>query len=170
MVNERPNIGGYRLLTFTGTNGVLGTKEFDSNLILNKKILIKDIKFKWYLIDASEGLPYKSSITNIDGLVSGHEILNVGANKVFIPENFASNIFQNGNCLLNFSVNNKPVFLNGKMDDLYLHKDNLDILINESVQSFDIKITGAAMLLLLDNVIASSNNIGWVCEVGVFII
>lgn len=162
--------GNYKLLIFTAVNNAIGTQQFDFNLIQGKLMLIKRIKFNWYQLDAVDGHPYKGSKTTIDGTVTEHETMNGNTEKSFIPEHYAANKNQDGNCLLSFAINDKPIYLNGKMDNLYLKEDNLNLLINEPVQTFSVKITNAKMIFL-DNTgaLVESDNLGWVCEVGAYV-
>ena len=99
MITERLNSANYKLLTFTAVNNAIGQKEFDFNLVQSRRIIIKRIAFKWYQIDNVDGLPYKNSRASIDGLLLQHDVIDGTSQKIFIPENFASNKFQNGNCL-----------------------------------------------------------------------
>lgn len=170
-VQERPNTTAYKLLTFTAANNVDGTQQFEFSLIRNKRLVIKRIAFKWYQLDNVDGYPYKGSSVSIDGLVTSHEILRTNTEKCFIPEDFASNKHQDGNCLLSFTINDKPVYLNGAMDNLYLKEDNLNLFVNEPVQKFSIKVLNAKMIFLTSGgLLVESDNIGWVCEVGAYII
>jgi len=171
MTPEELNNADYKLLTFTALNNVASTQEFDFNLIRGKRLVIKRIAFKWYQKDNIDGYPYKGSRTTIDGLVTEHEIHYTNAEKAFIPEDFAANKNQAGNCILNFTINNKPIYLNGKMDNLYLKEDNLNLSINEPVQDFVIKVTNALMIFLKsDGTLNESDNLGWVCEVGCYVL
>jgi hypothetical protein len=169
-VNVTSNATNYKLLSFAGNNNVLGSYQFDSNLITGKRLYIKRIRFKWYTLDNTEGLPYLSSGATIDGTVTGHDVLNSNSEKIFIPEESGSNIFQNSNCILNFLFNDKPVFLNGKMDNLFLNEDNLDLLINEPIQTIKIKVNNAKVCLLNGGSLQLSENIGWICELGAYIL
>ncbi len=171
MITERLNSANYKLLTFTAVNNAIGQKEFDFNLVQSRRIIIKRIAFKWYQIDNVDGLPYKNSRASIDGLLLQHDVIDGTSQKIFIPENFASNKFQNGNCLLQFTINSKPVYLNGKMDNLFLKEDNINLVINEPVTDINIKVANAKMVFL-DNTgaLIESDNIGWVCELGVYIV
>lgn len=170
IVKETPVSTNYKLLTITGVNGVAGTYQFDFNLVNGKRLLIKRVCFKWYLIDNSEGVPYLSSDTSIDGVVAGHNVINANAEKVFIPEQSAANRFQNSLCTLLFNINNKPVYLNGKMDNIFLNEDNINIMINEPVQSIIVKVSNAKVILLNGASLVSSENIGWICEIGAYIL
>ncbi len=171
MVKETPNTTGYKLLTFTALNNVESTQNFDFNLIRGKRLVIKRIAFKWYQKDNVDGYPYKGTKVTVDGLVTEHEIFRTNTEKCFIPEDFAANKSQGGNCTLLFTINDKPIYLNGKMDNLFLKEDNLSLFVNEPVQSFIIKVTGAKMIFLTAaGALNESDNLGWVCEVGVYIV
>lgn len=171
MADPTTDTKGYKLLTFTGANNADGTAEFDFNLIKNKRLVIKRIGFKWYQLDNVDGYPYLKSSVNVDALKTEHAVLYTSTQKTFIPENSGANKNQAGNCTLLFTINDKPVYLNGKMDNLFLTEDNLNFFINEDVQKFSIKVTNAKMNFLdATGAIVESDNLGWVCEIGVYIV
>ena len=57
------------------------------------------------------------------------------------------------------------------MDNLFLKEDNINLVINEPVTDINIKVANAKMVFL-DNTgaLIESDNIGWVCELGVYIV
>lgn len=170
MIEELKNNTGYHLLTFTALNNVESTQEFDFNLIKGKRVVIKRLKFKWYQADATDGYPYQGSTMNIDGTVTGHYLINSSTQKLFIPEHFAANKHQAGNCTLQFKINDRPLYLNGKMDNLFLNEDSLNLLVDEPVQKFTIKVLNATMIFISSaGALNESDNLGWVCEVGVYV-
>jgi len=170
MVIETPNRTNYKLLTFTASNNADATQNFDFNLIRGKRLVIKRIAFKWYQLDNVDGYPYKGTFISVDGLVTTHEIIYGNTEKPFIPESSAANKDQGGNCLLSFTINDKPIYLNGQMDNLYLKEDNLNIFVNEDLQKMNIKVTNAKMIFVKNGALVESDNLGWVCEVGVYIL
>lgn len=170
VVTQKQTITNYKLLTFAGLNNAAGINQFDFNLVAGKRLIIKKILLKWFVIDDSNGYPYDGSITNFDGTIANHTIIKSDSHKIFIPENSSSNIFQDGNCSLIFSINNKPLFLNGKLDNLFINEDNVNINIGEPVQSIIIKVNNAKALLLNGSNLVESTNLGWLLEMGVYII
>ncbi|MEW6508383.1 MAG: hypothetical protein AB1432_11615 [Bacteroidota bacterium] len=170
LVKVRTQITNYRLLTYTGANNTFGTAQFDINLILNKTLLIKRIAFKWFTLDNSAGVPYLNSTVNFDGAINGHNVLNSNTELIYIPKESGSNINQDGNCTLIFTFNNKPIFLNGRLDDIFIEESNLDLRINEPIQSVAVKVLNAKVCLLNGASLVVSDNIGWKCEIGAYII
>lgn len=169
-VQVTPTATNYRLLTYAGNNNDTGAAKFDFNLIQGKRLIIKKIALKWYTKDGTEGVPYLGSNAGLDGLISGHSVINSTTQKILIPENSAAAVFQDDLATFSLGVNNKPVFLNGKLETLHINEDNIDIRINEPIQSIIVRIAGAKAALLSGGDIVLSENLAWVCELGVYII
>ncbi len=140
-------ITNYRVLQFAGVNNTPAVQKFDFKLLKHRNMIIKRIKFLWFVLDESEGLPYRKSAANFDGTILQHDVIK-GTSKSFIPKDSAANIYQNGNCTANLLVNSKPTYLSGEMNNLFLEENNIDISINEPIQSLSMQINNAKMLLL----------------------